>query len=410
MKRTLAAVSAAAIAGALLLAAPAGAQMAEGVAAIVNDKVISTYDVRQRATLLLASSGIQPSAETQQRAAQQALRDLVDEELQMQEAAHYEITISDEQIAGTLNQIAQQNNTNATDLTRQLASAGINPNTLRNQIRADIAWRRLISGRYGSRVRISPLEVTETQARIAASATRAQYQISEIFLAAEGERELSEAEANAQRLLQEMQRGAPFPLVARQFSAAPSAAAGGDLGWITSGELRPELQAIVDRLAPGQVSMPVRTPEGVYIVALRERREGRQIETQTRVILRQISAPTASRAQLERARARIQNCENLDTAVGSVPGQEITDLGVSNESDLSDTVRQQINGLTRGQASPVTPAGDRVSMLVVCDRATSSEGVPSREEIENRLYEQELAMLSQRYLRDLRREATIITR
>ncbi len=410
MKRTLAAVSAAAIAGALLLAAPAGAQMAEGVAAIVNDKVISTYDVRQRATLLLASSGIQPSQETQQRAAQQALRDLVDEELQMQEAAHYEINISDEQIAGTLNQIAQQNNTNATDLTRQLASAGINPNTLRNQIRADIAWRRLISGRYGSRVRISPLEVTETQARIAASATRAQYQISEIFLAAEGEREIAEAEANAQRLLQEMQRGAPFPLVARQFSAAPSAAAGGDLGWITSGELRPELQAIVDRLTPGQVSMPVRTPEGVYIVALRERREGRQVETQTRVILRQISAPSASRAQLERARARIENCENLDTAVASVPGQEVTDLGVSNESDLSDTVRQQIAGVNRGQASPVTAAGDRVSMLVVCDRATSSEGVPSREEIENRLYEQELAMLSQRYLRDLRREATIITR
>lgn len=410
MKRTLAAVSAAAIAGALLLAAPAGAQMAEGVAAIVNDKVISTYDVRQRATLLLASSQIQPTAETQQRAAQQALRDLVDEELQLQEAAHYEINISDDQISNTLNQIAQQNNTNATDLQRQLAAAGINPNTLRNQIRADIAWRRLISGRYGTRVRISPLEVTETQARIAASATRAQYQISEIFLAAEGEREIAEAESNAQRLLQEMQRGAPFPLVARQFSAAPSAAAGGDLGWITAGELRPELQAIVDRLAPGQVSMPVRTPEGVYIVALRERREGRQIETQTRVILRQISAPSASRAQLERARARVENCESLTTAVGSVPGQEITDLGVSNESDLSDTVRQQIAGINRGQASPITVAGDRVSMLVVCDRATSSEGVPSREEIENRLYEQELAMLSQRYLRDLRREATIITR
>ncbi len=410
MKRTLAAVSAAAIAGAMLLAAPAGAQMAEGVAAIVNDKVISTYDVRQRATLLLASSQIQPTAETQQRAAQQALRDLVDEELQLQEAAHYEINISDDQISNTLNQIAQQNNTNATDLQRQLAAAGINPNTLRNQIRADIAWRRLISGRYGTRVRISPLEVTETQARIAASATRAQYQISEIFLAAEGEREIAEAEGNAQRLLQEMQRGAPFPLVARQFSAAPSAAAGGDLGWITAGELRPELQAIVDRLAPGQVSMPVRTPEGVYIVALRERREGRQVETQTRVILRQISAPSASRAQLERARARIENCERLDTAVGSVPGQEITDLGVSNESDLSDTVRQQIAGVNRGQASPITVAGDRVSMLVVCDRATSSEGVPSREEIENRLYEQELAMLSQRYLRDLRREATIITR
>ncbi len=390
--------------------APAAAQMAEGVAAIVNDEVISTYDVRQRATLLLASSGIQPTSETLQRARLQALRDLVDERLQLQEAAEYEINVSDDQINATLGDIARQNNTTGPQLVQQLASAGINPSTLRQQVRADIAWRRLIGGRYGTRVRVSPLEITETQARIAQSAARAQYLMSEIFLPADSEAEFAEVQAGADRLLQEMQRGAPFPLVARQFSGAPSAAAGGDLGWVTAGELRPDVQTIVDRLAPGQVSTPIRTQEGVYIVALRDRREGRDAATLTRVGLRQVSVPVAARQGLERAGRRINSCESLGETLQGLTGVEVTDLGIATESDLSDSVRGQIANVQEGRAASVVEAGDRAALIVVCSREVVTEGVPSREEIENRLYEQELAMLSQRYLRDLRREATIITR
>lgn len=393
------------------LQTPAAAQMAEGVAAIVNDEVISTYDVRQRANLLLASSNIAPSPENLQRASAQALRDLIDERLQLQEAADFDIQPTEEQINATLNDIARSNNSTAADLIRQLGAAGINVNTLRDQIRADIAWRRLINGRYGSRVRISDVEVRETLERIAAGATRAQYLVSEIFLPAQTEQEFAEMEAGAARLLQEMQRGAPFPLVARQFSAAPTAASGGDLGWVGAGELRPEVQAIVDRLQPGQVSNPVRTPEGVYLVALRERREGRPAAAPVvRVGLLQVTAPAAQRSALERARARISNCEGIGDALGGVQGAEIVNLGETAESDLSDAVRSQITGLGAGQTSAVTAAGESAAMFVVCSRQESSTGLPSRQEVENRLFEQELALLAQRYLRDLRREATIITR
>ncbi|MDX2236337.1 MAG: peptidylprolyl isomerase [Hyphomonadaceae bacterium] len=401
---------AAAAALAALSATPAAAQMSEAVSAIVNDDVISTYDVRQRATLILISSGIDPTPEAQQRAAAQALRDLVDERLQMQEAEHYEITVEDEQVNDQLAAIARQNRTTLDALQRDLAANGVNISTLRSQIRADIAWRRLIGGRYGSRVRISEIQINDTLARIAANASRTQYQASEIFLAASSAEEAAQAEQFALRLLQEMQRGAPFPLVARQFSTAPSAAAGGDLGWVAAGELRPELDAVISQLQPGQVSNPIRTDDGVYIIALRERRAGVTPTTTTRVTLRQVSAPAASRAALERARARIANCENLEAAIASVPDAQIADLGETTEDDLSDAVRTQIAGVSAGSASALASNGDQVTAMVVCTRDTTSEGVPTRDEIEDRLYEQELAMLSNRYLRNLRREATIITR
>jgi peptidyl-prolyl cis-trans isomerase SurA len=401
--------AAAAIATALASAAsPASAQLAEGVAAIVNDQVVSTFDVRQRATMLINSAGIQSTPEMEQRARVQALRDLIDERLQIQEAANFDIAVSPAEVESRINDIARQNNTDLNGLSQQLASEGISITTLRQQIEADMVWSRLIGGLYGSRLRISEVEVRDTLERIAANATRPQYQISEIYLPAETEAEFNEMEQGALRLLQEMQRGAPFPLVARQFSGAPSAVAGGDIGWIASSELAPELRAVAEQLEPGQVSLPVRTPRGVYIIAVRDRRAGTPAGAASVVTLRQVSAPAARSNALERLRRT--NCNNLERETGQIQGATMLDLGQATESDLSPAIQTRISGIGAGAASAVATEGDQASVIFVCGRQTGGANVPSREEIEGQLREAELAMLAERYLRSLRREATIITR
>jgi peptidyl-prolyl cis-trans isomerase SurA len=409
VKKFFAAVAvAAALAGA---ASPAIGQTSEGVAAIVNDRVISTFDVRQRANLLLMSAGIEaPNEEMQQRARLQALRDLIDEALQIQEATRFEVGVTDADIERRLADIARQNETDLPGLQRQLASRNVSITTLRAQIRSDIAWTRLMSGLYGSRLRVSDAEITATQNRIAANLTRPQYLISEIFLPAENEREFNEMEQGAMRLLQEMQRGAPFPLVARQFSAAPSAASGGDIGWIASTELSPELQPVAERLQQGQVSLPVRTPSGVYIIAMRERRAGGAPGSSSIIDLVQITAPAARQADLERVRRREEGCPNLERQLANIQGASAVELGQTAEADLSPAIRERIAGLGERQASEVRVNGDQVDMLMVCGRTAGGAGVPDRREIEGRLREQELNMLAERYLRNLRREATIITR
>ncbi len=404
-------VTAAAALAATLGAAPvAVAQNAEGVAAIVNDRVISTFDVRQRATLLLVSAGVEPTPELQQRARAQALRDLVDEHLQIQEAAKFEITVTSEQVDRRLADIARQNETTVPELATQLAAAGVSITTLRSQIEADIAWQRLISGMYGQRVRISEVEIRETQQRIAANATRPQYLISEIFLPAESEAEFNEMQQGAMRLLEQMQRGAPFPLVARQFSQSPSAAAGGDIGWIASTELQPELQPVAERLQQGQVSLPVRTSTGVYIIAMRDRRAGAPEGATTILRLRQITAPAGRANQLARAARRINGCGDLEDNASSVQGAQVIDLGQVSMADLSPAVRDRLNGVATGRASEVASTDTLADVIVICAREAGGGGVPDRQEIEDRLREQELTMLAERYLRNLRREATIITR
>ncbi len=405
------AFTAAAVASALVGAAsPAQAQLAEGVAAIVNDHVISTFDVRQRANLLIISAGLQQTPEMQQRARAQAVRDLIDERLQIEETGTFDIHVSPAEIDGRLGDIARSNNTDVATFSQQLTQAGVSPTTLRTQIEADIAWNRLIAGLYGTRVRVSEQEIRETQERIAANATRPQYQISEIFLPADNEAEFNEMEQGALRLLQEMQRGAPFPAVARQFSAAPSAVAGGDIGWIASTELAPELQAVAERLQTGQVSLPIRTPTGVYIIAMRDRRAAADAGVSSTVTLRQVSVPAAQQSALERMLGRGGGCGDLDQRVSSVNGGQVIDLGQAREADLSPAIRTRITGVAAGAATPIAVDGGAVNTIFVCARQAGGGAVPDRNEIENSLREQELAMLSERYLRNLRREATIIQR
>ena len=172
-------LAAAAVLAAALGAAPsATAQNADGVAAIVNDNVISTFDVRQRAMLPLVSAGLERTPEMQQRARAQALRDLVDERLQIEEARRFEITVASDVVDRRLADIARQNETTVEGLTTSLGQAGVSIRTLRQQIEADIAWQRLMGGMYGARLRVSEVEINEVRDRIAANATRPKYQIS----------------------------------------------------------------------------------------------------------------------------------------------------------------------------------------------------------------------------------------
>lgn len=402
-------LSALAFGGVALTAPSASAQQAEAVAAIVNDDVISTFDVRQRALLLLISSGIQPTNESFQRLQAQALRTLIDESLQLQEAKQFKIEISDREIDNAFAQLARQNNSTPEALSAELVRAGVNPKTLRRQLEAEIAWQRLVGGRFGSRVRISEIQVRDTMARIAANASKAQYLISEIFIPAESDQDLKAASDAATRLINEIAKGAPFGAVARQFSGAPSAAAGGDIGWINQAELRPELQSVVQNLQPGQISSPVRTQTGLYIIALRDMRAGQDAKATERVALRQVSAPRSERIAMERAVRRTTACGELERATAAVKGISVVDLGDAPVSELNEDVQRRIDNLKAGESSAVYDSGDNIAMLVVCAREAASDG-PSRQEVEDRLYDQELAMLSQRYLRNLRRESTIINR
>ena len=80
---------------------------------------------------------------------------------------------------------------------------------------------------------------------------------------------------------------ADFGDLARQHSDDGSAAKGGNLGWLSPGETVPEFERAMNALQPGEVSDPVRTPFGLHLIKVLERRDEDLSEERQRVMARQ---------------------------------------------------------------------------------------------------------------------------
>lgn len=394
--------------------------MSESVAAIVNDDIISTYDLAQRMRLLIITTGVQPTQENLPEFQQQALLSLVDERLQLQELKRVEkdqkfsIIASDDEVREYIGDMAANNKMTADQLLGQLKAQGIGPETLYQQIRAQISWQKWIRGRYGSRLRISEDQIKATQAQMIAAASKPQYDVSEVFIDAGRAGGMDAAKRGAAQLVSQMQQGAPFAAVARQFSSASTAAAGGDAGWITPGEMPPEVDAALEQLRPGQLSQPIPVRDGVYIVYLKDKRAG---AGQTLVSLKQAAialpadAPAAdvdaAKTKLMAVRSQIKDCATLEATVRNTPGVIAGDLGEAETSDLLPEFADAAKSLQPGQLSQPIRTKVGLHVLAVCGKRAAGAAQIDHDQIENRLTGQQLSMISRRAMRDLRTQATI---
>ncbi|PXA92638.1 peptidylprolyl isomerase [Caulobacter sp. D4A] len=429
---TVAAMPAHARQAAPTIDAPAAAQpeaqaranpLSESVAAVVNDDIISSYDLMQRMRLLMITSGMQPTQENLPQLEQEALRSLIDERVQLQELRRVEkeqkITIisTDKEVDEEIGSIAQGNKMTAQQLLDQLAAQGVSADTWRSQIRAESSWQNWISGRYGSRLRIGEDQIKAFQRRLAESASKPQYQVSEVFIDATRVGGPDVALNGARQLVTQIQQGAPFPAVARQFSAAATAANGGDAGWVSPGEMPAEVDAALEQLRPGQLSAPITVKDGVYIVYLRDKRSGAKA---TLVDLKQVAvalAKDAPEADVQSATAllaglkpKLTSCQTLEAEAGKVDGVVAGDLGEAEIGDLAPAFQEAANALNVGQISDPIRTDAGLHLIAVCGKRQSGAAAPSHDQIENRLRGQQLALISKRYLRDLRNSATIETR
>src|SRR5579871_312316 len=406
------------------LPAPA---LREGVVAVVNDNIISSYDVAQRIRFIIATSGIQVTEQNKPQLEQEALNELIDERLELQEVRRAErdqskqgspaqSVATDAEVDERLGDIAQESfHMNEQQFLSALGSAGIDPRTIRDQIRAQISWERWIGGRYGgSRMKISQGQVSAAIAAREAAAAEPQYLLGLIYLDASQAGGMQNAMSGASQLVTQMQQGAPFAQVARQFSNDSTAATGGDAGWLTESQLPVEVLSVVEQLRPGELSKPIPASNGVYVVLLRDKHAGATSELVTlkqAAISLTADAPAAdvaaATAKLDALRTELKGCDGLEARAGRVPGVVAGDLGEADVKDLKPEFRQAVLNLAVGQVSEPIRTDAGLHLLAVCNRRQAGVDIPSRDEVETRLREDQLSLISKRQLRDLRNSATI---
>jgi peptidyl-prolyl cis-trans isomerase SurA len=416
----------------LLLALPAAAagvapppappaQDATRIVAVVNGDVISNTDVDNRGRLFAMSTGLKMTPDVLDRLRHQILQQLINERLRMQAVEKAKIVVPDAEIAAAIHDIEARNNLAQGTLREKLAASGVSPLTLIDQIRTQIGWTQLLRKELGDRVQITPAEIAEQQRLEATQTGMPEYHVGEIFIPVDDPAARADAERFAEAVINDLRRGAPFGLVAAQFSQTESALSGGDLGWVQPNQLDPAVALLVQQMPIGAISNPVAVPGGYEIVTLQDKRQvGNQIATvlNMRVAFLPFTtplnpqAPTDQQRQaLERARgisASVRSCDQMEQlGKGNPPNHPANPGDVPLEAVNPPVFRQLLTTVPLNHPTQPLVGNDGISVVIVCSREQKNLAATTPTAMKAQLLNRRVELRSGQLMRELRQRATI---
>ena len=384
----------------------------------VNGEIITGTDIDHRLALIIAANDNKLPPEELARFRAQILTNLIDETLQIQEAAANEIEVTDAEVNQYFNRVAQQNfNRPANEVEKYLISIGSSVATLKRQIKGELSWSRLLSRNVRPSANVSDDEVNAIIERIKATKGTTEYRLGEIYLSATPETMPAVTES-AKKIIDQLRQGGNFVAYARQFSEASTASVGGDLGWLGLAQLPQSLANAAANMNANEVQA-VASPGGISILLLIDKRQVATSDPRDSVLsLKQIAitfpkgtteaqvAPLVK--QFSEETQQITGCGAADEMARKLGADVVNRDGIKIR-ELPAPLQQVMLDLQIGQSTP--PYGslqEGVRVFVLCGRdapqETSSE---SFDEIMSRLEEERVNKRARIYLRDLRRDAVI---
>lgn len=387
--------------------------------AIVNDTVITGTDVDQRVALIEAANNAKVTGEERERLKLQVLRQLIDETLQIQEAASKEINITPAELKQSYDRVAANFKQTPAQFTQYLRQNGSSERSLRRQIEGELAWQRYLRRQIEPLTNVGEEEVKSILQRIEQSKGATEYNLQEIYIAAPADR-AAEGAANARRIIQEIgKQQQPFGFYARNFSEATTRSTGGDLGWVRAETLPAEIAQAVAQMQVGQVAGPVEVPGGFSILYLTDKRQVLTADPRNaRLSLKQLTvrfpanvtqAQATERAEaFARATQTLRGCGTVD-ALAAKLGAEVVDNDTVRIRDLPPQLQEIMLNLQVGQSTPPfgTPQ-EGVRALVLCGRDEAQGAqLPSVDQVQDQLQQARVNLRAQQKLRDLRRDAIV---
>ena len=384
----------------------------------VNGEIITGTDMDHRLALIVAANENKLPPEELARFRAQILTNLIDETLQIQEAAANKIEVTDAEVDQYFDRVAQQNfKRPANQVEKYLTSIGASVATLKRQIKGELSWSRLLSRNVRPSANVSDDEVNAIIERIKATKGTTEYRLGEIYLSATPEAMPAVTE-NAKKIIDQLRQGANFVAYARQFSEASTASVGGDLGWLSLAQLPSSLATAAAGMNSNEVQA-VASPGGISILLLIDKRQVAMSDPRDSVLsLKQIAitfpagtaeaqiAPLVKRFSEETQ--QIAGCGVADEMAAKLGADVVNRDGIKIR-DLPAPLQQVMLDLQIGQSTP--PYGslqDGVRVFVLCGRdAPEVAASESFDEIMSRLEEERVNKRARIYLRDLRRDAVI---
>lgn len=381
----------------LALSGPALAQDLFAPRLYVNDRVITEYEIAQRALFLQALRAPGNPEE-------EALKALIEDRLQRSEAARLRLTLTDQEVMQGMNEFASRANLTAEGLIAELGKIGVAGESFRDFVSAGLLWRKAVRARFAGQVPVSENDIDRAlEAQTRPRALRVL--VSELVIPAEPGNE-AQALALAQRLSDTVTSEGAFASAARQYSAAPTAGNGGRLDWMPLANLPGAIGAAVLALGPGEISDPVTVPGAVVLFQLRD------------VALDQSAEPVAvtvewadflisdDPAQIATIRANADECNDLYGLARGLPADRLT-ITKQPAREVPGDVGLELARLDPGEISLALARNGFRRLIMLCGREVTREEPLDRNQVREAVINQKLEGLAEGYLEELRAAAYI---
>ncbi len=386
-----------ALACTVALAGPALAQDLFAPRLYVNDRVITEYEISQRAMFLqLLRAPGNPEDE--------ALKALIEDRLRQTEAERLDLTVSEEEVRQGMEEFASRANLTAEALVGELAKAGLSAETFRDFVSSGLLWRKAVRARFAGRVPVSENDIDralETETRRKALRVL----VSELVIPAQPGSE-ADAMALANRLSDTITGEGAFAAAARQHSASPTAANGGRLDWMPLANLPGAIGAAVLALGPGEVSDPVAVPGAVVLFQLREVAVDQSAEPVAVTVEWADFLIPDSAEEVARIRANSDECNDLNALAKGLPADRLT-ITKEPASEVPGDVGLELARLDPGESSVALARNGYRRLIMLCSREVAREEPISRDRVREAVTNQKLEGLAEGYLEELRAAAFI---
>jgi len=401
-----------------------GREESVGIVAVVGEDAISSTDLDNRLRFILSTTGLSGGPEVVERLTPQVVRALIDEKLQMQEAARSGIQISPSEIEQAMGDIEKQRGMESGGIYAHLDRHHIPRETFLTQLQSQIAWSRVISRKVKPLVHLSEDEVERAQRKFSPTTAREDVQIALVTLPIDRPEQEGNVRRLAEKLVSEIEAGASFEAVGGQFSSR-SGSGGQKVAafWVQPEQLDPDIAKALAAVQPGNVTQPVRTPDGYSIVKLYERRAlTKEKANDTEVLLKEILL----KLKYDAAERDVDVLLSIGAEIAKNPGA-CTDKGVANLDNLEDfdiavnfrreilqempaALRTIAESLAVGEVSQPFASAEGIRLFMLCEKTEIAPVLAEREKVYSLLFQEKLELEAQKLMRNLRRDVFIEVR
>lgn len=251
------------------------AEVTNKILAVVNDEVVTQQELNELlAPIYVQYQTMYKGQELEEKFAQakkDIFNQLIEDRLLLQQAKKENIQVNDDEVQAKVEELKQRFPVSE-QFMAALEQQEITLKKLEDLYREQLMIRELVNRQVRSRVVVDPQQVTDYyQKHLEEFKEPEAVKVSNILIRTKDITEAT-AKAEAEKILKSLKEGADFSQLAQEQSQGPNAKEGGGMGFVSKGQLLKDIDEVIFKLNPGEISGLIKTNLGYHIFKVEEKR------------------------------------------------------------------------------------------------------------------------------------------